>query len=164
MSGRNAERGRRTILREHQLVGNLYALRGDFLLRLREQRLRLPLNMEGDDGLLGALIKWNLDPRTQPFENTRIAPCAAAGFEFDSVSLTRPVTGKCMAACRAYGRSRYEFRLLAPRLKAHGLRAIPNDIRELYGGADTLTLEWNGVYTVTNWMHCDKCAGSLRSV
>jgi hypothetical protein len=50
-----------------------------------------------------------------------------------------------------YGRRRYEFSLLGPRLKAGGLAAMPRDIREVYQDADRLGLRWDGLYTITNW-------------
>jgi hypothetical protein len=50
-----------------------------------------------------------------------------------------------------YGRRRYEFALLGPRLRAGGLEAMPKDIRELYVDAHQLKLKWQGLYTLTNW-------------
>jgi len=51
-----------------------------------------------------------------------------------------------------YGRRRYEFQLLGPVLKEKGISGLPADIRELYPRAASLRLNWQGVYTVPNWV------------
>jgi glycosyltransferase involved in cell wall biosynthesis len=151
-SGRNRERDARDILQQHGLVANLYALRGAFVERLRASGVRIPLKLEGDDGLVGALVKWDLDPQKVAFDDARIAPCADAQFEFESMSLARPADWR-MYWKRAvrYGRRRYEFQLLGKRLKAEGIGGLPRDITELYADAGSLRLRWDGVYTITNW-------------
>ncbi len=157
-SGRNAERDRRRILEEHGLVANLYALRGNFVARLQREGVRIPLKMEGDDGLIGALIKFDLDPRQHYFDHARIVPCADARFGFESMSLTRPADWRAYwkRAVR-YGRSRYEFQLLRKRLLAEGIEGLPEDIREVYADAASLDLIWNGLYTLPSWV-------ALRSI
>ena len=151
VSGRNAARDRRELFEDHGLVANLYALRGQFVQRLQQTGLHLPLKLEGDDGLLGALIKWDLAPDRQGFDPERIVPCAQAGFEFESMSPFRPADWAAYwkRAVR-YGRRRYEFELLARILKAGGITALPTDITQLYRGADSLRLRWQGLYTLTN--------------
>jgi glycosyltransferase involved in cell wall biosynthesis len=153
ISGRNAGRDRREIIEQHGLVANLYALRGSFAERLRCGNVRIPLKLEGDDGLIGALVKWDLDPQHNAFDDLRIIPCADAGFAFDSMSLARPADWKLYwkRAVR-YGRRRYEFKLLGPRIEGAGLSAMPRDISELYAGAAQLRLMWDGVYTISNWV------------
>src|SRR4029453_4025438 len=70
--GRNKERDRREILEAHGLVANLYALRGAFVERLQREAVRIPLKLEGDDGLIGALVKWDPDPSDNTSHETRI--------------------------------------------------------------------------------------------
>jgi len=151
MSGRNAARDRQEILHDHGLVANLYSLRGGFVERLRALSVRIPLKLEGDDGLIGALVKWDLAPERNGFDHQRIAPCADAAFEFESMSPARPADWKMywMRTLR-YGRRRYEFQLLARILKKHGVSALPRDITQLYPEADSLRLRWEGIYTLTN--------------
>jgi glycosyltransferase involved in cell wall biosynthesis len=150
-SGRSGAHDREELMRERGLVANLYALRGEFVHRCRELGVRIPLRLEGDDGLIGALVRWNLNPQ-QPMDTRLIAPCAAAGFTFESFKLSQPsdwiAYWKRMVR---YGRRRYEFALLGPHLRAGGLAAMPQDIRELYIEADRLKLSWDGLYTLTNW-------------
>src|SRR5206468_12931433 len=87
-SGRSIARDRAELLNERYLVANLYALRGAFVERCRAAGVRIPLKLEGDDGLIGALVRWDLNPR-QPMNALRITPCADAGFVFDSFSPSR---------------------------------------------------------------------------
>jgi hypothetical protein len=152
-SGRNMERDRDELLEGHGLVANLYSLRGAFVRRLQQQMVRIPLKLEGDDGLIGALIKWDLDPARNKYDQERIVACRDAGFEFASMSPSRPSdwSGYWKRAVR-YGRRQYEFQLLGARLKAKGLEGLPRDISELYGQAVSLPLRWDGLYTLTNWV------------
>lgn len=151
-SGRSMRRDRNELLSERGLVANLYALRGSFVERCRAAGVRIPLKLEGDDGLIGALVKWDLDPR-RPMDSRRIAPCADAGFRFQSFSLLRPADWRAYwKRMVRYGRRRYEFDLLGPRLASGGLAAMPVDIRELYAGAEALSLRRDGIYTLTNWV------------
>lgn len=153
VSGRNVDRDRREIIEQCGLVANLYALRGSFVERLRTSNVRIPLKLEGDDGLIGALVKWDLDPQRKRFDDRRIVPCADAGFAFESMSLGRPADWR-MYWKRAvrYGRRRYEFKLLGPRIESAGLAAMPRDITELYGESEKLQLTWDGIYTLSNWI------------
>jgi glycosyltransferase involved in cell wall biosynthesis len=153
LSGRSAARDRDALLREHGLVANLYALRGTFVRRLAREGVRLPLKLEGDDGLLGALIKWDLDPRGNGFDNRRIVPCAEAGFVFESFALTSwHLWRTYWKRAVRYGRRRHEFVLLSRRLKSGGMAGLPRDITETYVDAADLSLMWAGVYTLPNWV------------
>lgn len=150
-SGRSMARDRAEFLVDRGLVANLYALRGSFVQRCRALGVRIPLKLEGDDGLIGALVRWDLDPR-QAWNPRLIAPCPQAGFVFQSFKASDPrhwpAYWKRMVR---YGRRRYEFALLRDRLKVGGLEAMPCDIRDIYRDAERLPLAWNGVYTITNW-------------
>jgi len=150
-SGRNVARDRRKIIDNHELVANLYALRGSFVHRLRAQKVRIPLRLEGDDGLIGALVKWDLAPDRHGWDNRRIVPCAEAAFEFQPFSPARLSDWRTYwkRAVR-YGRRRLEFQLLREGLKSRGLASLPTDITEIYPHAESLRLEWEGAYTLTN--------------
>lgn len=151
-SGRSMQHDRRELLEERGLVANLYALRGSFVERCRCAGVRLPLGLEGDDGLIGALVRWDLDPRSE-MQAARIVPCADAGFMFESFRLTRLRDWRAYwKRMVRYGRRRYEFALLGPRLRAGGLGAMPGHIAEVYADSRRLTLKWDGPYTVTNWV------------
>jgi glycosyltransferase involved in cell wall biosynthesis len=161
-SGRSMQRDREEMLRDHGLVANLYALRGSFVEKLVARGVKLPLNLEGDDGLLGALVKWDLDP-TKPWDNDRIVPCPKAGFEFESASWTNPAHWRTYwrRAVR-YGRRRYEFELLGKVLKSKGITALPTDITKLYCLSSELSLHWSGLYTIPNWVALRQLRASRR--
>ncbi len=151
-SGRYVTRDRQQLLAERGLVANLYSLRGSFVQRLQQLSVRMPLKLEGDDGLIGALVKWDLDPKNNEYDHGRIVPCADAAFEFEPMSLRRPADWIVYwkRAVR-YGRRKYEFQILGPELKAKGLAGMPRDITELYPRAASLRLQPAGIYTLSNW-------------
>lgn len=160
-SGRNASRDCAAMLKEHALVANLYALRGNFVQRLQAERVRVPLKLEGDDGLIGAFVKWDLQPVTNGTDDERIVVCPDAGFQFEPFTPMRLSDWKVYwkRAVR-YGRRNYEFRLLGPWVESRGIGALPVDITELYPLADSLSLRWQGIYTITNWV----ALRSMRSI
>lgn len=151
-SGRSMKEDRRELLEDRHLVANLYALRGSFVESLQAKQVRLPLGLEGDDGLIGALAKWDLNPDGQEFDDMRIEPCEKSGFTFESFSPAR--WGDWAAYWKRsvrYGRRRYEFTLLGARLRERGIEGLPVHISEVYGKADTLELMKDGIYTIPNW-------------
>ena len=152
-SGRNVERDREAQMREHALVAGLYALRGDFVRRMQALKVRIPLNFEGDDALIGTLLQWDLAPADRPMDMNRIAAVRDSAWVFDSLTLTR-LTDWQFYWKRAirYARRYYEFKLLGPELKSKGLDGMPADIRDLYPRAANLPLRWQGIYTLTNWV------------
>lgn len=152
LSGRNAQRDREAMVKEHALVANLYALRGSFVNRLQALKVNVPLKLEGDDGMVGAYVKWDLQPTTNGTDDERIVVCPDAGFCFVPFTPMRLSDWKVYwkRAVR-YGRRNYEFRLLGPLIESHGLGAIPRDVTDIYPKAESLTLRWQGPYTITNW-------------
>lgn len=152
-SGRSMEADRRELIEGRHLVANLYALRGDFVRRLQADGVRLPLKLEGDDGLLGILVKWDLRPDLDRIEDRRIEPCPDAGFTFESVDWRKwsEWRGYWRRLVR-YGRRHYEFQLLGRRLRSLGISGLPADISMLYGGAGSLKLRWQGLQTIPNWV------------
>jgi glycosyltransferase involved in cell wall biosynthesis len=152
MTGRSMEKDTRELTENRSFVANLYALRGRFVRDLQAKRVRLPIKLEGDDGLIGALVKWDLDPRRE-WNHNRVVSCPKAGFVFEPVSpfnlrAWKPYFRRLVR----YGRRRYEFELLGPRLKRGGLEAIPEHISEIYPESRNLKLRWQGIYTITNWI------------
>ena len=152
MSGRSQEKDARLAMESRTFYANLYALKRRFVRQLQDKDVRLPLKLEGDDGLIGALVKWDLDPHRQ-WEHKRVVPCSEAGFLFDPVSpLDLQAWRPYLRRLIRYGRRRYEFELLLPRLKKDGLLGLPDHIAEIYRDAKKLKLRWQGIYTITNWI------------
>jgi glycosyltransferase involved in cell wall biosynthesis len=151
-SGRSMEADRRQMLEERHLVANLYALRGSFVRRLQELGTRLPLGLEGDDGLIGALVKWNLNPHGD-WVDQRIAVCAEARFTFQSLSWTRSRDWRTyFKRIMRYARRPYEFELIRNQLKAHGIKGMPSSIKEAYKHSAASKFRWRGLYSVHSWL------------
>ncbi len=150
MSGRTRDEDTKLMLQNRSFYANLYALKGRFVRELHSKEVRLPVKFEGDDGLIGALVKWDLDPKTE-WRHDRIVQCPEAGFLFDPVSpWDRHAWKPYFRRLVRYGRRRYEFELLGPRLKKMGLQGIPEHVTELYRDSGRLKLRWQGIYTLTN--------------
>lgn len=150
MSGRSRVEDTRSMVEGRSFYANLYALKGRIVREMAQKNVRLPLKLEGDDGLICALVKWDLDPRRE-WNDRRVVPCPKAGFLFEPVSpfdihAWRPYLRRLVR----YGRRGYEFDLLGPRLKKRGLEGMPEHISEIYTDADKLKLRWKGIYTITN--------------
>jgi len=124
-------------------MGNLYALRGDFVNELRRAAVYLPRGLIGDDSLIGALAKWNLDP-SQHWNPERVAVAEAARFLFDSLSPFRARDWRTYWTRVVRYRIRaHQISMLEPILKEHGVRSLPLDIRKLYANHLRIN-EWRG--------------------
>lgn len=134
--------------KHHGLVGNLYALSASLMDRIRHHGVRLPVGLVGDDSLLGALVRWDLQPQGD-WECERVAVCNTAVFSY------RRLSPCSLSDCRLYWRRkirystrRIQLRLLKPHLKAHGLAGLPARITEVYQATSPeLRLRWRGVDT-----------------
>ena len=151
-SGRSMEADRRQMLEERHLVANLYALRGAFVRRLQELGARLPVGLEGDDGLLGALVKWNLNPQGD-WVDQRIAVCDEAKFTFESLSWARLRDWRSyFKRMMRYARRPYEFELIRNQLKVHGIKGMPASIRDAYKHSASSKFRWRGFYSIQSWL------------
>lgn len=79
VNGRSVEYYRNLMQREHGLFGDLYALSGDFLARMKSRQIRLPTDLVGDDGLLAAMAKTSL-ANEGFWMDERVYICERAGF------------------------------------------------------------------------------------
>lgn len=80
--GPSARRLQRTMQTEGGIHGNLYALSGDCLRRLRASNFRLPLGLYRTDPLLGAALCFNLDPPNNVWDASRIAVVPEATWNY----------------------------------------------------------------------------------
>ena len=131
-TGRHLVAARRAVVDGHELMGNLYAMRGDFIDRLRRTEVRLPVGLIGDDSLVGALAKWDLDAM-RPWNVDRIVVAENATFSFESLSPWHFRDWQIYLARRIRYRVRaHQIEMLKPLLKAQGVAALPPHIRSLY--------------------------------
>lgn len=136
-----------------ELAGNLYALRGDFVSRVRRGKVRLPVGFIGEDSLVGALANWDLDPNGR-WDARRVAPAPGAGFRFRSLSWLRPDHWRLYWRRRIrYSLRRYQIRMLRPVLKREGIEGMPSHVSDLYRQpADSPPLRWSAANIVFDWL------------
>jgi hypothetical protein len=72
-AGRSAKSLKARMIREPQINGSLYALRGETMHRLRQSGARMPLGLYRQDGLLGSALAFGLDPGQHAWTPDRIA-------------------------------------------------------------------------------------------
>ena len=132
LNGRKAAAYRRFLRLEHGIFGDLYALRGTFVRRLRSEGIRLPVDLVGEDGLVGALAKVDLGTDTHWDEN-RLIPCQKAGFYCEPVSLLRPPS-LAMQYRRMinYSVRYFQNRIVSHIMRTEGAIGLPVRLAELY--------------------------------
>ena len=152
-SGRGVAAFQRDMLRDNGVAGNLYGLRGSFVERIRAQAIKMPFGTIGEDALMGAMLKWDLQGDTR-WDNNRVVVAREAGFEFDSVSPWLPREWKKYFRRRVrYSVRGYQNRMLGRAIQPAGFSALPRHVRDLYPRyPDVLKLEWRGLDTVFDWL------------
>jgi glycosyltransferase involved in cell wall biosynthesis len=132
MNGRNVASYRMYVREEHGLFGDLYALRGSLLARMKERQLRLPIDLVGDDGLIGALAKTDLGTEAD-WDESRVVPCAAAGFLCEPTSLLRPATlGLQYRRMVNYSVRHFQNRIVSAIMRSDGPDGLPERLSHLY--------------------------------
>ena len=154
-SGRGRRRYAAQFSSERGIWGNLYCLRGSFVRRLREMNVRIPIGLIGEDGLVAALVKWDLEPR-RPWDPARVAVTSApsAGFQFTSLSPANPhdIRKYCRRLVR-YSIRRYQNKMIGSLLKERGIEGMPAHVFDLYKKyRNECGLEWRGLSTVPDWL------------
>lgn len=131
-NGRHHEAYLAEMLRDHGLFGDLYGLRGQFLEEMKRRNLRLPEDMIGDDGLIGALAKTNLDSEDH-WLDARIHVCEKAGFLLEPVSVFSPRT-LMMQRKRMINYSVRHFQnlIISEIMRGEGPTGLPSKLAELY--------------------------------
>jgi glycosyltransferase involved in cell wall biosynthesis len=133
LSGRSKRKLQRLVCENRVLLGNLYALHGEFVQRMKQERIRLPVGMYGEDGLVTSLAKWNLDPLGE-FLHHYVVPCTKAQFAFRSLSLF-PIGSDYRLYYRRrlrYSTRHFQLKLLIPLLKQSGMAGMPQTVDDLY--------------------------------
>lgn len=131
-NGRQAQAYRRSILAEHGLFGDLYALSADFVARWRRSGLRLPEDLIGDDSLIGALAKTDLGHEDN-WRNDRVVPCPGAQFLCDPVTLAPSQLRMQFARMRNYSLRYFQNRIVSAVMRGPGPAGLPKQMAALYG-------------------------------
>ena len=134
VSGRSVRQAREGLMTGRNIMGNLYALRGEFVRRIQEMQIRLPRGLEGDDGIIATMAKFDLFPIiNKTRDDQRIEPCLDAGFEFDSLRLLSIRDWRLYyRRLVRYARRQFEFDLMRPVITRCGFKAMPAEIAEIY--------------------------------
>tara|TARA_B100000929_G_scaffold185692_1_gene147048 strand:+ start:55 stop:957 length:903 start_codon:yes stop_codon:yes gene_type:complete len=139
LNGRGAATYGDSIEATRGLFGDLYALRGDFLARMKADGIRLPVDLIGDDGLIGALAKTDLKNEDH-WDDERVLPVRGAGFYCEPVSALAPAT-LAMQYKRMvnYSVRHLQNRLVSSIMRGEGPGALPERMESLYAAnRDTL--------------------------
>ncbi len=130
-NGRGAEHYRAAMIRDHGLFGDLYALRGSFVDRMRANGIRLPDDLIGDDSLIGALAKTDL-ANEDDWRDARIMPCERAGFLCEPTQASLASIRGQYARMINYSVRHYQNRIVTHIMRGPGPHALPRTIASLY--------------------------------
>lgn len=131
-NGRQAQAYRRSIVEQHGMFGDLYALSGDFVARLRASGIRLPDDLIGDDSLIGALAKTDLDHEDN-WRDARVVPCPRAQFLCDPVTFAPSQLKMQAARMRNYSLRHFQNRIVSAIMRGPGPSGLPSRMTALYG-------------------------------
>lgn len=132
LNGRRVEQYRRAVITQHGLFGDLYALSGAFVANMRQAHIRLPEDLVGDDGLIGAMAKTGLKSEAN-WNDQRLQPCEAAGFYCEPIGLLSPA-GLRMQAKRMinYSTRHFQNQIITGIMRESGPEALPVRLADLY--------------------------------
>ncbi|WP_428028097.1 glycosyltransferase family A protein [Altererythrobacter sp.] len=130
-NGRKAGVYRESIMRDHGLFGDLYALSGDFVTRMRAAGARLPEDLIGDDGLIGALAKTDLAAEGN-WDNARVVPVAGAQFLCEPVGLHLRDLRLQARRMRNYSVRHFQNRMISQIMRGQGPGGLPRRLAEIY--------------------------------
>jgi glycosyltransferase involved in cell wall biosynthesis len=153
-TGRSKERWCRDLAQNHDLPGNLYALSGDFIQRLKKSNLRFPYGLFGEDGFIGVVAQWDLDPTIEGVKE-RVVPCPDAEFTFNPMSLFSWWSWRLFyKRLIRYSIRRYQILMMKEPLKTEGIASLKPHVRDLYRERLHLCeLKWRGlVLTNIDWI------------
>jgi len=125
-SGRSKAQIIATMRTQVGLHGSLHALAGQFIARVREKAIRLPLNLYRGDGLIGAMAAFDLEPLHTRYDASRIAVVEDASWRFDSLQAWRwrDIRRELRRRIRQL-RGRYESAAFKGIVKSRGFEALP---------------------------------------
>jgi glycosyltransferase involved in cell wall biosynthesis len=163
-SGRGYGRWLKEIIEEHNLAGNLYALSGSFVERVRAGCIRLPVGLIGDDSWVGALAMFDLDVARR-WVKERVIVCTDARFHYDSLQWYR------LRDLRLYWRRRIRYAhrhwqnvVMKKRIHEHNVQSLPPHVNQLFrADPEALTLGWMGLDTFFLWLARERIRQSLRT-
>jgi glycosyltransferase involved in cell wall biosynthesis len=135
MNGRKMEHYQQAMRREHGLFGDLYALRGGFLEWMKAQAIRLPDDLVGDDGLICAMAKTDLQDESH-WQDARVVICEAAGFLCEPVSPWQPASWRMQYRRMVnYSVRHFQNVMIGAIMRSAGPTGLPLRMASLYAEA-----------------------------
>ena len=132
LNGRRSGHYRKLLREEGGLFGDLYALSGQFLHRIRARGLRLPQDLIGDDGLVAAWAHTDLGADAN-WDRERIIACEQAGFICEPVGLSSPLTWRMQyRRLINYSVRFFQNRIISDIMGREGPDGLPDQLRDLY--------------------------------
>lgn len=132
MNGRKMAYYQQAMRAEHGLFGDLYALRGDFLSRMKAANIRLPDDVIGDDGLICAMAKTDLADESQ-WRDQRVAICEGAGFLCAPVRLLSPASWQMQYRRMInYSVRHFQNAMISRIMRDCGPKDLPRQMANLY--------------------------------
>lgn len=131
-NGRRARVYAAQVEQQHGLFGDLYALRGSFVDKLRREEIRLPEDVIGDDSLICALAKT--DARDESvWDEARVLPCREAGFLCEPTRLTSASLGNQYRRMLNYSRRHFQNRIITQIMRhGGGAKDLPPRLSDHY--------------------------------
>jgi hypothetical protein len=152
-SGRSRQAQVEAVISERGVLGNLYAVREELLARIRHAGIRMPIGFVREDGLIGALAKWDLDPANTKWDDERVLPVRQSTFSFRSIPVWTPAGWRQYFRRRVrYSVGHFETAMLRCVLKTGGASAMPRTVGELYALSPSPTVDWRGIDTPFDWV------------
>lgn len=130
-NGRRADAYRQGLTAEHGMFGDLYALSGEFVGRLRSSGIRLPDDLIGDDSLIGALAKTDLRDESH-WREDRLLPCPQAGFLCEPTRLSAGSLHGQYRRMINYSVRHFQNRMVSEVMRGPGPQALPSRMADLY--------------------------------
>ena len=133
-TGRDREAWSARMQANGTLAGGLYALRGEFVERIRQRGIRLPQGLIGEDWLVSVLAKSELQPLAmEPASNQRVVFAPQAGFAFRSLSPWRPADYRVyLRRLWRYALRGVQFEMVLGWLWHYPPETLPPEIEQLY--------------------------------
>ena len=164
VTGRNKVSWSARMRRIGRLAGCLYALKGDFVSELREQKMAIPIGFIGEDFFLSCLVKGDFTQRGLIHPSPKLIFSADAGFAFRSLSIYRPWDWLSYAKrLVSYQVREYQLVMLINHMQVHGQDALPPDVETLYGqSAELPRYYWRGRMSLFDWLAVRKIRGASK--
>lgn len=132
LNGRKAEFYRAAVIREHGVFGDLYAVKGEFLTRMKRAGIRLPDDLIGDDGLIGALAKTDLGDETQ-WDERRLIAAPRAGWLCDPTTMISPASwANQYRRMVSYSIRHFQNLIVSDIMRTVGPAGLPRELASLY--------------------------------